>query len=67
MAMKRSLLMPSNPRNWRVGLLLAALLWLAAPCFARSWSIARFDTRCTVADDGSVLVEEEIHPSFEGT
>jgi uncharacterized membrane protein YgcG len=47
--------------------LLAALLFLATPSFARSWKIARFDARYAVADDGEVLVEEEIHPSFEGT
>jgi uncharacterized membrane protein YgcG len=58
---------PSNPSLLRWGFLLAALLLLAAPCFARTWSIARFDARYTVGDDGSVLVEEEIHPSFEGT
>ena len=51
----------------RWGFLLAALLLLAAPLFARSWKIARFDARYTVADDGAVLIEEEIHPSFEGT
>jgi uncharacterized membrane protein len=51
----------------RWGFLLAALLLLAAPSFARSWKISRFDARYTVADDGAVLVEEEIHPSFEGT
>ncbi len=56
-----------NPSRMRWGLLLAALLLLAAPLFARSWKIARFDARYTVADDGTVLVEEEIHPSFEGT
>jgi uncharacterized membrane protein len=68
MPMNRSMrCTPFNSRHLRVGLLLAALLWLAAPCFARSWSIARFDARYTMGDDGSVLVEEEIHPSFEGT
>jgi uncharacterized membrane protein YgcG len=51
----------------RWGCLLAALLLLAAPCFARSWKIARFDARYTVADDGAVLIEEEIHPSFQGS
>jgi uncharacterized membrane protein len=58
---------PVISRLWRAGWLLAALLLLASTCFARTWSIARFDARYTVADDGSVLVEEEIHPSFEGT
>ena len=58
---------PPNPSRVRWGFLLAALLLLASPCFARSWTIARFDARYTVADDGSVLIEEEIHPSFEGT
>jgi uncharacterized membrane protein len=56
-----------NPRLMRWGLLLAALLLLAAPSFARSWKISRFDARYTVMDDGGVLIEEEIHPSFEGT
>ncbi|MGC2209683.1 MAG: DUF2207 domain-containing protein [Candidatus Korobacteraceae bacterium] len=56
-----------NSRLWRAGWLLAALLLAASSCWARTWSIARFDGRYTVADDGSVLVEEEIHPSFEGT
>jgi uncharacterized membrane protein len=51
----------------RWGLLLAALLLLAASCFARSWKVARFDGRYTVGEDGTVLIEEEIHPSFEGT
>jgi len=56
-----------NPSPMRWGCLLAALLLLAAPCFARSWKIARFDARYTVADDGAVLIEEEIHPSFQGS
>ena len=38
-----------NPSRMRWGLLLAALLLLAAPAFARSWKIARFDARYTVA------------------
>ncbi len=46
--------------------LLAALLLLTGPLFARSWTITRFDCRYTVDDDGTVLVEEEIHPSFQG-
>ena len=56
-----------NLSRMRWGFLLAALLLLAAPSFARSWKISRFDARYTVADDGAVLIEEEIHPSFEGT
>ncbi len=56
-----------NPSPIRWGFLLAALLLLAAPSFARSWKIARFDARYTVADDGAVLIEEEIHPSFQGS
>jgi uncharacterized membrane protein len=66
-------LTPPNPSRLRWGFLLALLLLLAtslllvSPCFARSWSVARFDTRYTVGDDGSVLIEEEIHPSFQGT
>ena len=39
---------------------------LTAPAFARSWHITHFDARCTVAEDGTVLVEEEIHPLFQG-
>jgi uncharacterized membrane protein len=50
----------------RWGFLLAALLLLAAPSFGRSWKIARFDARYTIAEDSTVLIEEEIHPSFEG-
>jgi uncharacterized membrane protein len=60
-------LTPPNPSRLRWGFLLAALLLLATPGFARSWTIARFDSRYTVADDGAVLITEEIHPSFEGT
>jgi uncharacterized membrane protein len=56
-----------NPSHLRWGLLLAVLLLLAAPLFARSWKIARFDARYTVADDGTVLIEEEIHPAFVGS
>ena len=56
-----------NPSRTRWGLLLVALLLLTAPSFARSWKISRFDARYTVADDGTVLIEEEIHPSFEGS
>jgi uncharacterized membrane protein len=48
-------------------LFLAMSLLLASPLFARSWTVARFDSRYTVADDGSVLIDEEIHPSFQGT
>ena len=58
---------PPNPSRLRWGLWLAALLLLASPLFARSWTVARFDSRYTVADDGSVLIDEEIHPSFQGT
>jgi uncharacterized membrane protein len=58
---------PMNPSRTRWGLLLVALLLLTAPSFARSWKISRFDARYTVADDGTVLIEEEIHPSFEGS
>lgn len=56
-----------NPGRRRWGWLLAALLLLAAPAFARSWKISHFDARYTVGDDGTVLIEEEIHPLFEGT
>jgi uncharacterized membrane protein YgcG len=56
----------SGPSRFRWGLLLAIVLLLAAPLFARSWHISRFDARCTVGDDGTLLVEEEIHPVFEG-
>ena len=56
----------SKPGLLRWGLLLAALLLFASPLLARDWSIARFDSRYTIGGDGTVLVEEEIHPSFEG-
>lgn len=59
--------LPANPSRLRWGFLLAAILLLAAPSFARSWEIARFDARYTVSEDGSVIVEEEIHPSFHGS
>jgi uncharacterized membrane protein len=62
-----SRLSPLNPSRLRWGFLLAALLLLASPVFARSWKIARFDVRATVAEDGSALIDEEIHPAFEGT
>ncbi len=58
---------PPNPSRMRWGFLLAVLLLLAAPLFARSWEIARFDARYTIGDDGAVLIEEEIHPSFSGS
>jgi uncharacterized membrane protein len=58
---------PTNPSRLRWGFLLAILLLLAAPLFARSWHIARFDARYTVADNGEVLIEEEIHPTFVGS
>jgi hypothetical protein len=53
---------PINSRLWRAGWVLAALLLAASSCWARTWSIARFDGRYTVGDNGSVLVEEEIRP-----
>ncbi len=56
-----------NPGRLRWGCLLAVLLLVAAPSFARSWKISRFDAHYAVADDGTVLVEEEIQPSFEGS
>ena len=56
-----------NPSRLRWGFLLAAVLLLAAPLFARTWEIARFDARYTVSEDGSVVIEEEIHPSFHGS
>ena len=58
---------PLNPSRLCWGFLLAVILLLASPAFARSWMIARFDAHYTVADDGAVLVEEEIHPAFQGT
>jgi len=64
--MNRTLALP-NPSRIRWGFLLVALLLLATPSFARSWRIARFDARYTVADDGAVLIDEEIHPAFEGS
>jgi len=57
---------PLNPSRLRWGSLLLLLVIATAPAFARSWRIAHFDTRCTVAEDGTVLVEEEIHPLFQG-
>ncbi len=57
----------ADPSRICWGFLLAVLLLLATPSFARSWKIARFDARYTMADDGAVLVEEEIHPAFEGS
>jgi uncharacterized membrane protein len=65
--MNRTFRLLLNPSRTRWGFLLVALLLLAAPSFARSWKIARFDARYTVADDGTVLIEEEIHPSYSGT
>jgi uncharacterized membrane protein len=55
-----------NPSLTRWGFLLATLLLLAAPSFARSWKVARFDARYTISEDGTVLIEEEIHPAFQG-
>jgi uncharacterized membrane protein len=55
-----------DPSLTRWGFLLATLLLLAAPSFARSWKIARFDARYTISEDGTVLIEEEIHPAFQG-
>ena len=57
---------PLYPSRLCWGFLLAVILLLASPAFARSWMIARFDAHYTVADDGAVLVEEEIHPAFQG-
>ena len=48
---------PLNPSRLRWGSLLLLLVIATAPAFARSWRIAHFDTRCTVAEDGTVLVE----------
>ncbi len=65
--MTATLRSPMNPSRLRWGLLILLLALLTAPAFARSWRIAHFDTRCTIAEDGTVLVEEEIHPLFQGT
>jgi uncharacterized membrane protein len=51
----------------RWGWLLAMVLLLASPLFARSWTIARFDSRYAIDNDGTVLIEEDIRPAFEGT
>ncbi len=59
--------LPINPSRLRWGFLLAAILLFTAPLFARTWEIAHFDARYTVAEDGSVVIEEEIHPSFHGS
>jgi len=56
-----------NPSRLRWGLLLSLVLLLASPGFGRSWKIARFDARYTIDRDGALLVDEEIHPSFEGS
>ena len=65
--MNRTYRSPLNPSRLRWGFLLATLLLLVAPSFARSWKIARFDARYTISEDGTVLIEEEIHPAYEGT
>jgi uncharacterized membrane protein len=66
----------TSPGLLRWGLLLAALLLLVSPMFAGfdpsqgpsgSWHIAHFDCRYTIGKDGTVLIDEEIHPSFQGT
>ena len=57
----------SHPSRSRWGFLLAAVLLLASPLFGRSWNIAHFDAHYTISDDGTVLIDEEIHPSFQGT
>ncbi|MDR3764948.1 MAG: DUF2207 domain-containing protein [Acidobacteriota bacterium] len=56
-----------NPSRWCWGFLLAAIFLFSSPLFARTWEIAHFNARYTVSEDSSVIVEEEIHPSFHGS
>ncbi|HLI62834.1 MAG TPA: DUF2207 domain-containing protein [Terriglobales bacterium] len=46
--------------------LLAIILLLAAPAFAREWHITNFDSSMTVAQDGTMSVREHLAVSFEG-
>jgi uncharacterized membrane protein len=57
---------PTSARLWQKWVFLLAALLLSSQLFARSWSIARFDCRYSVDTDGTVLIEEEIHPLFQG-
>src|ERR1700691_944457 len=50
----------------KILLLLATMLALAAPLFAKSWRISNFQDTITVNPDGSALVNETITLKFVG-
>jgi uncharacterized membrane protein YgcG len=52
--------------KWRNLLLLAVLLALTTPLFAKSWRISNFQDTITVNADGSALVNETITLNFVG-
>ncbi|HEX6348921.1 MAG TPA: DUF2207 domain-containing protein [Candidatus Dormibacteraeota bacterium] len=56
--------------RWRFGLLLPvlalALALLPAPAQAADWSVDSFDSRITIAADGSLKVVEDIEVTFSG-
>jgi hypothetical protein len=51
---------------WRNLLLLATLLALSAPLYAKSWRVSNFQDSITVNPDGSALVKETITLNFVG-
>jgi uncharacterized membrane protein len=57
------------PRRWSAALAIVAfvVLAIAAPAWAKSFSLPHADVAIELADDGSVLVTEEITFSFDGS
>ncbi len=56
---------PSRLLRW--GVFVSLLFFLAAPAFARSYHIARFEDSISVQPDGTMLVTERITFVFEGS
>jgi len=55
------------PSAKKLGLLLAVFLLLAAPVFARDWRITRFVSNLSVAQDGTMTVNEYLTVYFNGS
>ena len=69
-AKRRKLNLPEMKAASRItkpALILFLLALLAAPAFARSWSIADYQDTIQISDDGNAVVTEQITCAFQGS